>query len=176
MSLEEKLAANTAALEANTAALNAVAAAWNTLAGQAATIKAKADTGEVKHVAAAGTVVADLRPANVEGPKTPKATKAEKPAATPAAAVTDTPAPAEAAPAEAATASPSKVEHDGTPDSVTLEDVQAAVRLKLQEHKEELKAVLAKFGATKASNLDPSKWLDALKAINAIGSAEEDFE
>ena len=167
MSIEAKIDALFGALEANTAATKELTAAWAALTSQANGIQADIAEGKTKAIAAGGTVVAE-----VKAPKAEKAAKAEKPAATPPAA-----APAPAAPVEtdSVSASRSEVEHDGTPYSVTLADVQAALKAKLADHKAELKAVLASFGATSASTLDPTKWQAALDAINAIGSAEEDL-
>lgn len=167
MSLEEKLAANTAALQLNTAALNNVLEAWNKLAGQATALKAKADSGEVASITAGGVPVAAVKP---EAPKAPKVEKAEKPAATQPAA---DPAPAAPAPTESASASPSEVEHDGTPDAVTLEDVQAAVKKYGSTHRAQVVEILGRFGAAKASQLFHNQYRAALEAINALG--EEDL-
>jgi carbon starvation protein len=116
-------------------------------------------------IAAGGTVVAEV----AKAPKQEKAVKAEKPAATPTAPVTATTTPVEVAAPEAATASPSEVTHDGSTNSVTLEDVQAALKAKVSDYRTEVVATLKKYGVSKASELKADQYQLALDDLNAIG-------
>lgn len=150
MSLEDKLAANTAALEANTAALNAVAAAWNTLAAQATAIKAGADAGSITKVAAAGVALAEVKPE-----KAVRAKKAEKPADTEVFEPTTPPA-AEPAPA---------VSENDT--KVTYADVSSKVLNLLKTDKPKVMATLAKFNVPNAKTLPESQWAAFLAELDA---------
>lgn len=170
MTLEVQLASLIEALTAQTAAQQETNRIWSELNSAA---KRTQDVVKSGGAATAGGV--EVIPPKVEEtkpPKAEKAAKAEKPAATPPA-----PAPAPAAPAEteSASASPSEVTDTSTDHSVTLEDVQAAMKLKVQDFRSEVVAVFAKFGVKKASELQPKDFQAALVALNAIGSAEEDL-
>lgn len=162
MSIEQRIDALHAAMEANTAALNAVAEAWGKLASQATHLQDKVNSGEVSKLAAGGTVVAEVKPEKAAA--APKATKAEKPAPTPAAA---DPAPVDPAPTESASASPSDAS-----TTVTLEDVQAALKAKVSDHRDAVVATLAKYGVKKASDLKADQLALALDDLNAIGGED----
>ena len=164
MSIEAKIDALFGALEANTAATKELTAAWAALTSQANSIQTGVAAGEVNKIAAGGTVVAEVKP-----PKPEKAAKAEKPAATPTAPETVTATPVEVAAPAPAAASPSEVTHDGSANSVTLEDVQAALKAKVSDYRTDVVATLKKYGVSKASELKADQYQLALDDLNAIG-------
>lgn len=152
MSLEQELAANTAAIEANTAAVKALHAAWAQLTSQAAAIKAGVAAGEITQIKAGGTVVA----------KVESAPKAEKPAPTPPAPEMATPAVEVAAPVPA-TASPSE-----PPKEVTMEQLSAAVTSAATRNRDGVIKLLSERGVKRASELPKDQWAGIVTVLEAL--------
>lgn len=53
-------------------------------------------------------------------------------------------------------------------DSVTIEDVRAALALKVQNHREDIKTALTKLGANNVSTLDPSRFKMFIDYLNRL--------
>lgn len=147
MSIEQTIAANTAALTAQTAAIDNLAAMWKLLTANATAIKANETITTVK----AGGV-----------PVIEKATD-PKPAPTPAAPVTVTPTPEASAPAEPAAASPSEA-----PAVVEMKDLSAAVTAAATRNRDGLVALLGKHNVKRASELPQDKWAALVTELEAL--------
>lgn len=141
MSLEQALAANTAAIMELTAA-------WSKLLLQGQQINARVETGEVTTVTA-GTVKVKV----AEAPK-PVAT----PAPTPAVAVEAT-----IASVETAVASPSEA-----PAVIEMKDLSAAVTAAATRNRDGLVALLGKHNVKRASELPQDKWAALVAELEAL--------
>jgi 3-oxoacyl-ACP reductase-like protein len=150
VSIENSLAALTAALLANAEATAGLTAAWNTL-------KAKADAiekaGKADDVAAAGV------------PLTEKAAAKGKPAATPPAAA---PAPAASAAPTTAAASPS----EAVADRDTLLEL---IKAKAKTHRDEVVAAMGKYGAKRGSEVKDEDLAACVADLQAVGVEAEDL-
>ncbi len=136
MSIEQALAENTAAIKE-------LVAVWGKLTAQAASVKAKVDAGETGVIAAAGTPVAEVKPAAAEKPK------AEKPKAEPK------PEPKAEPKAEAAPA-------------LDYAKVGAAITaFAAANGRDATLAKLGEFGVTSGKALKPEQYADALAAFTA---------
>ena len=152
------------ALKENTAAVQALIDVWTKLVaqGNAVTANAAAKTaaGEAYGVTAGGTPVTVVDPKPTAKAATPKveAPKVEAPAPTPAA---DVHAPVEAADANSAAESPSEEVVDLA--LLTKESTGAATR-----NRAGLVALLAEFGAARASAIPADKWADYIAKVRAL--------
>lgn len=144
MSLEQALAANTAALTAQTAVMSDLVAAWKTLTAQSVALKA----------AEAFTIGGAAKVEKVADPK---------PAHTPTAPVTVTPTPEVTAPVEAAAASPSE-----PPAKVEMKDLSAAVTAAATRNRDGLVALLAKHNVKRASELPQDQWAALVAELGAL--------
>jgi len=159
MSLEQALAAQTAAITDNTTALNALIAAWTKLATQGKNIAQGVENGTVTKTTA-GNITIPLAKAEVALPVLDKA-EAKKPVATPPAPVTVTPAPAvETAPAEVAAASPSEAA-----EPITYAQVSKAITDGVKVNRDHVLATLAKFGVKKGPELKVEQYVEFLAAL-----------
>ena len=147
MSIEQTIAANTAALTAQTAAIENLAAMWKLLTANAVAAK----TSETVTTIKAGGV-----------PIIEKATD-PKPAPTPAAPVTVTLTPEASAPAEPAAASPSEA-----PAVVEMKDLSAAVTAAATRNRDGLVALLGKHNVKRASELPQDKWAGLVAELEAL--------
>lgn len=138
MSIEQTIAANTAALTAQTAAIENLAAMWKLLTANATAIKA------------GGVPLSEKAPD-------------PKPAPTPAAPVTATPTPEVSAPAEPAAASPSEA-----PAVVEMKDLSAAVTAAATRNRDGLVALLGKHNVKRASELPQDKWAALVLELEAL--------
>ncbi len=146
MSLEQALAANTAAIETQTAALQALADAWNALRAQANNLKL------------AGCSAADISSAGVPQTESPQV-EAPKASGTNAAAHTpgtSDPAPAEVPPLKAVAA------------FVDIKVLSAAVTAAATRNRDGLVALLAKYEVKRASEVPEGKWAQLVSELEAL--------
>lgn len=150
MSIEQTIAANTAALTAQTAAMEALVAVYTKLTAQAKNVVAEVQAGKTTAV----TLAAEKR---IEVAPSPK------PVDTPVAVVTVTPTPEVIAPAEPAAASPSEA-----PTVVEMKDLSAAVTAAATRNREGLVALLGKHNVKRASELSQDKWAGLVAELEAL--------
>ena len=150
MSIEQTIAANTAALTAQTAAMEALVAVYAKLTAQAKNVVAEVQAGKTTAV----TLAAEKR---IEVAPTPK------PVDTPVAVVTATATPEVTAPAEPAAASPSEA-----PTVVEMKDLSAAVTAAATRNREGLVALLGKHNVKRASELPQDKWAGLVAELEAL--------
>lgn len=150
MSIEQTIAANTAALTAQTAAMEALVAVYAKLTAQAKNVVADVQAGKT-----AGVTLAAVK--HIEVAPSPK------PVATPVAVVTATATPEVIAPAEPAAASLSD-----TPAVVEMKDLSAAVTAAATRNREGLVALLGKHNVKRASELPQDKWAGLVAELEAL--------
>lgn len=155
MSLEDKLAANTAALEANVAAMQELTAMWAKLTAAAAKVSDGVEAGTIAKITAGGVPVAEV-------PQAPKQ-KADKPADTPAAPVTATTTPTEVAAPAPVTESRSE-----PPKEATMEQLSAAVTSAATRNRDAVIRLLSERGVKRASELPKDQWADIITVLGTF--------
>lgn len=176
MSIEQALAAQTAAVKENTAALAALTAAWNSLREQAIQMKASGKTVAAAH----GVPLSEMpavetpAPATKAEPKPKAAVKDESaPKAEPQVEATpaDTQPASETAPtvtAESTAAPESPSEATPASTSIDIKQLTAIVTAAATRNRDGLLAVLAKYGVKRASELNPDQWPALAGELEAV--------
>ena len=149
MSIEQTIAANTAALTAQTAAIEALVAVYAKLTAQAKNVVSEVQAGKTTAV----TLAAEKRIEVAPSPK-PEATPAPTPVAVEAAAI---------ASPEIAAASPSEA-----PALAEMKDLSAAVTAAATRNREGLVALLGKHNVKRASELPQDKWAGLVAELEAL--------
>lgn len=147
MSLEQALAANTAAIEAQTSALQALADAWNALRAQARKLKT------------AGCSAADITSAGVLQSDAPLVE-----VSTPTAEISNAPDTNAANEPVMAGAVPF------LPDAaiVSINELSAAVTAAATRNRDGLVALLAKYEVKRATEVPEGKWAQLIRDLEAL--------
>ena len=152
------------ALKENTAAVQALIDVWTKLVAQGnavtANVAAKTAAGEAYGVTAGGTPVTVVEPKPTAKAATPKVETPKVEAPAPAPTATEQ-APVEAADANSAAESPSEEVVDLA--LLTKETTGAATR-----NRAGLVALLAEFGAARASAIPADKWAEYIAKVRAL--------
>jgi hypothetical protein len=174
MSLENALAEQTAAIRENTRAIAALHEAWNHLRERA---------GHLTNIAtkAGGVPLADPKPAATPVVAETKPAKAKPAAESPSEGKPAQPATeAVAGPTTAEAAAPVKTEDAAAPvaepvvaqpqasTAVSLQDLQARVLTLAKVKRDDVKALLARFGATSASTVKEADRAAVMAALETI--------
>ena len=149
MSIEQTIAANTAALTAQTAAIEALVAVYAKLTAQAKNVVADVQAGKTTAV----TLAAEKRVEVAPSPK-PEPTPAPIPVAVEAVAIAS-PVIAVESPSEA-------------PVVVEMKDLSAAVTAAATRNRDGLVALLGKHNVKRASELSQDKWAGLVAELEAL--------